>query len=1589
NGVPPTETTGLVYSGPIRISGTTTIRAAAFRNGYLPSNVDTQTYIFLDDVIRQSATGAAPPGWPSSWGQNVVDYGMDPDVVNNPQFASTIKNDLKSIPSFSVVMNVNDLFNSTTGIYANPGQDGIAWERQCSLELIHPDGTEGFQANAGIRIRGGFSRSTSNPKHAFRFFFRGEYGDGKLNYPLFGDGAATEFDKIDLRTFQNYSWSFQGDGNGIFMRDQFSRDTQLQMGHHGERGDFFHLYINGQYWGLFNTCERPEAAYGESYYGGVEADYDTIKTEAGSYTINATDGNMNAWTTLYNLARAGVSTDAAYQRLLGNNPDGTVNTNYPVYIDPENLIDYMLIIFYTGNKDAPISNFLGNESPNNWYGLRDRRPESRMGFKFFAHDSEHTLLDFDLNIDRTGPFPAGDTSVSKSNPQWVFKQLVANNEFKLKVADRVHKYFFNSGLLTPEQNRTRLLRRKAEIDRAVVGESARWGDAKRATPFTRNDWQAAVDDVLNNFLPTRTQIVLSQLRADGLYPNVVAPSFNQLGGNVNLNFSLTMSAPAGQIYYTLDGTDPRLLGGAVSSKALAYSGPIILNQNAVVKARAFSGGVWSALNEANFNIIRTFKELLITEIMYNPPAVGSVDGDEFEFIELKNIGTTELDLSGIRFTNGIEYVFPAGTKLAGGAFYVLAENAAQFAVKYPNARIDGVYSGNLSNGGETLAVVHAAGALIQRFSYDDQTPWPATTDGTGFSLVPRVFEVNADYSNATNWRASAAVGGSPGSDDPVANIPSVVINEVLTHTDLPAVDAIELHNPTAAAVDVGGWYLTDDLNTPKKFRIPSPTLIQPGNYVVFDEDDFNKTPGVAPSFALSSAGDEVFLFSALADGNLSGYMQGFNFKGAENGVSFGRYTNSVGEVLYPAQLSLTLGTVNSGPRIGPVVINEIGYHPALTGDEFIELKNITTSTVKLYDPAFPTNTWRLGGVDYSFPPNTEIPPNGLIVISGVEPSAFKQHAGLPAQVTVVGPFTGNLQDNGESIEVLRPDAPELVTNEFGTVALVVPQIVIDAVRYSNRLPWPTNSSGTGNSIERMVTTSFGNDPQNWRSSPGTISPGLNNDGNRLPVVNAGGDIAFESATFPVTRNITGLATDDGLPNPPRALSYSWSQVSGPGVVQVQNANQASASFSFPGSGVFVLKLTVSDGEYSVSDELSVLISRPLAAQTLVAQGATWKYIDNGISQNSNWRDVDFPEAGWKTGAAPLGYGDPVTTTVSYGPSSTAKYTTTYLRHAFNVTSRIAGLDVRLRRDDGAIVYLNGTEVFRSNMPEGAVAYSTFASGVVGGTDETTFYSRQIDQSLIRSGKNVLAVELHQVSLDSTDLSFDLDLIAQVDFENSAPTANAGSDLVVQMPAAATLNGAAGDDGLPVPPGVFNASWSMVSGPGSVAFANANLPQTTATFSQAGAYVLRLSVTDGTLTTSDEVQVTVNGTTDPYVQWKQQNFTAAELSNPSISGDDADPDNDQVRNQDEYISGTRPKDGASYLHVADVEVDGDDFVIRFEAIGDKSYTILGRDNAGAGDWTRVLDLSPQGTTELFEAIDNLPRTNPKRFYRVITPQIPPQ
>jgi hypothetical protein len=621
DGTAPNATNGTLFSGPIKIEQTTVLRAAAVKKGSKETRVKTHTYIFPADVIRQSSDGLPPAGWLYMWGPNKVDYGMDPRVVEDPKYRDSIVGDLKSLPSMSLVMDLEDLFGKERGIYAEARLSGRENERPSSLELIHPDGRDGFQIDCGIRIRGGFSRMPMNPKHSFRFFFRKEYGAGKLNHPVFGQDAAKEFDGFDLRTAQNYSWHMGGDPQAIFIRDQFNRDTQLAMGHPSAHGDFYHLYINGQYWGLYNTCERVEASFAESYLVGNKDDYDVIKNRGGfassaaqKTSPYATDGNLEAWRRLYDLAKSGLGNPETYQKILGHNPDGVRNPKFDVLLDPVNLIDYMLVIIYGGNMDSPASKFMGNNMANNWYGIRSRKGDQ--GFRFFIWDAEHTLLE--LEEDRTGPFPAGD-QFEQSNPQWLWQQCLESAEFRTLVADRIQRHFFNGGALTPESTAARLLARKKEIERAVVCESARWGDVQGGFPFggpsrrgadggdpeplkRDKEWKTAIDRIVNGYFPKRTAVVIDQLWIHGLWPDLAAPALSQFGGPVAKGSALTLKTPEGTIYFTLDGSDPRLIGGKTSPKAKAYEAPIPITESGVIKCRVLSKGEWSPLTEAKFSV---------------------------------------------------------------------------------------------------------------------------------------------------------------------------------------------------------------------------------------------------------------------------------------------------------------------------------------------------------------------------------------------------------------------------------------------------------------------------------------------------------------------------------------------------------------------------------------------------------------------------------------------------------------------------------------------------------------------------------------------------------------------------------------------------------------------------------------------------------------------------------------------------------------------------------------------------------------------------------------------------------------------------
>jgi hypothetical protein len=577
-----------VYSEPLLVAATTTLRASVVGPGMITLPPTTATYLFLDDVLQQDAT--PPPGWPANRAINnhVMEYGMRQQIVAGDN--ARLRAGMTAIPSLSLVTDLAHLFDPETGIYSHSNRSH-GWERPVSVELIDPvrGPSAEFHMDAGLRLRGAFSRSTSNPKHSFRLLFRSAYGENRLRFPLFDDEGATEFDRVDLRTAQNYSWAFENSNHNTFLRDVFSRDSQRDMGMPYTRSRYYHLYLNGQYWGLYMTQERGESSFAATYLGGDSDDWDTIKTSHPGYTTQAADGNFDAFYALHDIAIHQGFTGARadnYWRIRGLNPDGTRNPEFPVYLDQDNLISYMLIAHYTGDPDSPVSIWGG--FPNNLYGLFNRAAPD--GFKWLRHDAEHSLGahgGYGVTTDTT---QAGTGSAftrrSHFNPAILHARLMQHPEYAIRFADLVQQHLYGDGALTPANARARVQSRMNEIDLAIIGESARWGRGR-----TRDaTWIPAANAVLS-YLEQRRDIIAGHFRRHGWLPGVEAPVFTRVNGTVRIS----AEAP---FYYMTDGTDPRLPGGGIHPEAVRVrqEGVTVEPLNLIaLKARAYADGEWSAL----------------------------------------------------------------------------------------------------------------------------------------------------------------------------------------------------------------------------------------------------------------------------------------------------------------------------------------------------------------------------------------------------------------------------------------------------------------------------------------------------------------------------------------------------------------------------------------------------------------------------------------------------------------------------------------------------------------------------------------------------------------------------------------------------------------------------------------------------------------------------------------------------------------------------------------------------------------------------------------------------------------------------------
>jgi hypothetical protein len=861
----------VLFPGALTISNTTLFRAAAFKADHLPSPTVTHSYFF------------------------------------------NLSPALRSLPVLSIVTDTNYLYGASgilgigggyynpatagawmptgPGDYHNPSQHGLAWERPTSVEWIRPDDHSGFQVDCGIRVQGSdWQRPRLKPtsKYSFRLYFRSDYGPGRLEYPLFPRTSVDSFDQLVLRAGHNEQ------GNP-FIRDELHRRLFHDMGQIASHGNLAVVFVNGVYYSSspwYNPCERVHEEFFQAYLGG-SADWDVVSPffAQGASGAGVIDGDRaNFWSLVSYVNNNAVTSPPVY-------------LNISAWLDLTNFVDYLLLNTYAGMGDWPA---------NNWRAGRDPAPGGI--WRFVVWDAEIGMGYASRSPTSINSFTSGaalEDPISEIGK--LYKRLRLSDEFRLLWADRVQKHFFNGGALAGGNITNRFRELETELSTLIP----------------------SMDSSILGWVRDRWPTYLSQLTSEGLLSPVAAPGFSQFGGRVPVEFNLSITAPAGAIYYTTDGSDPRTaFTGAVSPSALTYGGGVTLNNPVSIRARAWNGGVWSAITEATFTAGSLGIPLRITEIMYNPAG-----GSLHEFIELQNTSAAAVDLSAMYF-DGINFSFTQGLFLAGGARLVLGSNTDPNAWKaqYPGINPLGWFGGNLANGGERIALFDAYGQLITSVDYSDGGGWPTAADGGGRSL--EIVSANSHPDAPANWQASAANHGTPGVANSAPPASSVYLNELMAENfsavtnDGTFPDWIELRNASGVSINLTGWSLSDDGNA-RKFVFPSTTIPGNGYLTVWCDAITNTTPGLHTGFSLDKDGESVFLYDANTN-----RVDAISFGQQLANLSIGRID---GHWTLTTATPTAANTVASLASASNLALNEWLANPAPSQPDWIELYNQSAS----------------------------------------------------------------------------------------------------------------------------------------------------------------------------------------------------------------------------------------------------------------------------------------------------------------------------------------------------------------------------------------------------------------------------------------------------------------------------------------------------------------------------------------------------------------------------------------------------------------------------------------------------------------------
>lgn len=964
-----------------------------------------------------------------------------------------------------------------------------------ALSIFQPDDITGrssvvrspdLETRAGIKVRG--STTVGRPKQSFAVEAWDERNNDKDITPL---GLPSESDWILYAPF---------DVDRAMLRNPFIFELSNQIGRYAVRTRFVEVYHNfdggelstEDYRGLYVLMEKIKRGSDRVNVRQLARQHDREPEMTGGWILKIdrpdpgdtgfrAAGQVVQYVNPKEVDVTPVQADWIENyldqfaaALTDTNPE----TGYARFIDVDSWIDHHILNVLAMNADGlRLSTFF----------YKDRGGKIEMG-PIWDFDRAMGSED-DRNRDPEVWNGANGTDFFRY-PWW--RQLFQDPDFWQTWIDRWFE--LRQEVLTAGNFAATIDSMAAQISEAQTRNFDRWPRVRpnggRFAPSGLRTWEAEVTH-LKGWLSARLSWIDSQF--------VPPPTIRPSGGKLQPGQAITMSSESGMVYYTTDGSDPRADGGEVSANAVAFVDPVTLSGPATVNARVKEGSNWSAPTTVFFleEALADRSNLRVTELNYNPHAALTEQGelaranDDFEFIELTNVGSQPIDLDGVQLvevpidhkSQGVQFTF-ASQMLDPGERLMVVANREAFQSRYgTSVRIadgddgqsgdNGQFAGQLNNVGETIKLVDKFGRTIQRFHYDESDRWPGRANGRGSSL--EAVDPDGDYSDPGTWRSSSEFGGSPGT---VGQGPDnrIVVNEILAHTRPTQLDMVELHNTSTTAIDINYWYISDSTDDYFKFQVIGPTRIQPNGYQVFTEAELG--------FDFSGAyGGELWLIEADSNGRPARFVHRAEFRSSSSGISLGRWPNRTGS-FFPMDV-LTFGHTNTGPRRGDVIISEVHYRPLdpdgngkQTADdvEFVELYNRTDRRIDL-------TQWRLaGGVEMTFPSGTTVDPHDSLLVvpfDATDPNrssttfVFRFAYNLGPSVPLIGPYLGNLDDGGGTLRLERPDEPPADDPDFA------PYVWVDEMDYREHAPWPTSAGGAGDSLHRATAASFGKVPASW------------------------------------------------------------------------------------------------------------------------------------------------------------------------------------------------------------------------------------------------------------------------------------------------------------------------------------------------------------------------------------------------------------------------------------------------------------------------------------------------------------------------------